>query len=136
MGMNILTLLIPKQDVDVIDAGDTLRQAVSKMSFHHYQNIPVLSKQGHYLYSISSGDLLFYMAEHGINLIQAEEVPLELVPVFRPVIPLPITASLQEVRTSLLDQNYVPMVDDKGIFVGIITRKRFALAAMRLVEDE
>ncbi len=133
--MNVLTLLIPKHDVDVITSGDTLRQAISKMNYHHFQNIPIISEQGHYLYSISSGDLLFYLTEHNLTLKEAEEVSLEVVPVFRQVIPLPITASMEEIRDLLLDQNYVPMVDDKGIFIGIITRKSFASKAMTLIKE-
>lgn len=133
--MNVLKLLLPKQDVDVIEIGDTLRQAVSKMSYHHYSVIPVLSKQGHYLYSISAGDLLFYMAEHNLTLKEAENWPLDAVPVHRSIPSLPITASLSEIKDHLRDQNYAPMVDDNGVFVGIITRKSFVTQAMKLIEE-
>ncbi len=133
--MNVLSLLILKQDVYVLNENDTLRQAVEKMSHHHYQNIPILSDAGKYINSVSAGDLLTCMAEREIDLRGAEEVPLKDVPIFRPIRPLKITATLNDIRLSLLDQNYVPLIDDQGVFFGIITRKSFATHAMKLIDE-
>ncbi len=133
--MNVLTLLVPKKDVDTITSGDTLRQAVSKLNFHHYADIPVLSEQGHYLYSISAGDMLFYITEKELTLRESESVSIDVVPVHRPARALPVTATVKEIGQVLLEQNYVPLVDERGIFMGIITRKRFATNAMKYVED-
>lgn len=133
--MNVLTLLVPKKDVDTITSGDTLRQAVSKLNFHHYADIPVLSEQGHYLYSISAGDMLFYMAEKELTLRESENVSIDVVPVHRSARALPFTATVKEIGQVLLEQNYVPLVDERGIFMGIITRKRFATNAMKYIED-
>lgn len=133
--MNVLTLLLPKAEVDHIESGDTVRQAISKLNYHHYGALPVLSKQGHYLYSVSTSDLLYFMAERDLSLQEAENVAVDEVPIFRPNPSLPVTASLRDIHLKLLDQNYCPLVDDKGIFVGIITRKGFVSKAMRLVEE-
>ncbi|MBQ7243958.1 MAG: CBS domain-containing protein [Bacilli bacterium] len=126
--MNILTVLTPKSEVSVLDGGDTLRAAIEKMSHYHFATIPVLSGQGHYLYSISTSDILFYLKENDMTLREMESVPLEVVPIYRPILPLPVTSTEEEVSNALMNQNYVPLVDDKGIFIGIITRKRLVLA--------
>ena len=126
--MNVLTALTPKSEVAVLEGGDTLRAAVQKMSHHHFLMIPVLGSEGHYLYSISTGDILFYLTENDMTLKEMETVPLERVPIYRPIMPLKVTASAKEVQRALMAQNYVPMVDERGIFIGIITRKKLVAA--------
>jgi len=37
--------------------------------------------------------------------------------------PIHIYAKLEEVLTQVMDQNFVPVIDDRGMFMGIITRK-------------
>ena len=130
--MNVFSLLILKQDVYVLTEGNTVRQAVETMNFHHYQNIPILTQKGCYVNSISSGDLLSFMSKEGIDLREAEQVAVEKVPIYRPIKALSTTASIEEIRDCLLDQNYVPLVDDQGVFFGIITRRRFVANAMEL----
>ena len=122
--MNLLSCLIPKAQVSHLDGGDSLRKAIHKMSAHHFANIPVLGGQGHYLYSISTGDILFYLQENDLTLHEMEAVPIEQVPIYRPMMALPITAREEEVEMALSNQNYVPFVDERGIFIGIITRKK------------
>ena len=129
-GMNILSLLIPKSAVASLEGDDTLRAAAAKMAHHRYATIPVLSKQGHYLYCISTGDILFYLQEKDLTLREMEEVPLSTVPIYRPLTALPVTASSQTVIDALLNQSFVPMVDERGIFVGIVTRKALAEALL------
>lgn len=133
--MNILTLLILKKDVESLTLGDSVRQAIEKMNYHHYQHIPILTEKGKYVNSVSTGDLLSFMSAHRLELHDAELVPVEKVAIYRPIAPLRITATLQDIHHALLDQNYVPMIDDQGVFIGIITRKRFVSAAMRLIEE-
>ena len=37
--------------------------------------------------------------------------------------PIRIYAKLEEVLVQVMDQNFVPVIDDRGMFMGIITRK-------------
>ena len=34
-----------------------------------------------------------------------------------------ITASMEELLSSAMNQNFIPVVDDAGIFIGLVTRK-------------
>ena len=122
---NCLSALIPKAEVAVIDGGDSLRQAVEKLNHYHYAEVPVLGSEGHYLYSISSSDILAFLQNRELTLREMEAVHLSEVPIYRPIVPLPINADEETVVKALLGQNYVPMVDEHGIFIGIITRKSF-----------
>ena len=113
--MNLLSFLIPKSEVHTLNGGDTLRMAVHKMSHHHYQ-------------LISTGDILFYLQENDMTLKEMEHVAIESVPVYRPLMALPVSASDEDIGKVLTNQNYVPLVDERGIFIGIITRKRYVEA--------
>ena len=59
--MNILSLLMPKTLVAYIEEDDTIRQGLEKMRAHGYTAIPVLSKDGHYMGTVSEGDFLWHM---------------------------------------------------------------------------
>ncbi len=38
--------------------------------------------------------------------------------------PVPVTATARELLDMAVDQNFVPVVDDKDSFIGIVTRQR------------
>ena len=126
--MNLLSCLIPKAQVATLEGGETVRAAVQKMSYHHFTAIPVIGSEGHYLYSISTGDILFYLQENDMTLKQMEDVPLEVIPIHRPLMALSVDASEGEIESALMNQNFIPMVDERGIFIGIVTRKRLVEA--------
>ena len=129
--MNYIAGLIPKADVAYLDGTDTIRQAVEKMTFTHYQAMPVLGSQGHYLYSVSANDILCYLHDRTLSLHDMELIPLSDVPIYRPIMALSIAATPKEVEDALMSQNYVSMVDDKGIFIGIITRRSYIEAVRK-----
>ena len=70
--MNVLFYLIPKKDVYFLESDCTIRQALEKMEYHHYSSIPVLNKNGEYVSSLSDGDLLWYIKNHGLSLKDVE----------------------------------------------------------------
>ena len=47
--MNILFFLTPKSEVAYISEEDTLRQALEKMEYHKYSAIPIISRTGRYI---------------------------------------------------------------------------------------
>ena len=57
--MNILFFLTPKSEVAHIYEDDTVRQALDKMEGFRYSTIPLLSKDGTYVGTITEGDLLW-----------------------------------------------------------------------------
>ena len=61
--MNILFFLTPKEDVAHVDEDDTMRQVLEKMEHHGYTAIPLLSREGKYIGTITEGDLLWEMRE-------------------------------------------------------------------------
>lgn len=121
--ITVLSLLVPKAQVAFVRKSDTVRQVLEKMSHHRFEQIPVLDDAGHYVDSLALGDLLFYLVSNQLNYNLINHIPLSDVPRNRNVCPLPVSTPLKSLIPYLVEQNYVPMVDDKGIFIGIITRK-------------
>lgn len=122
--MNILFLLIPKKNVDYLFADFTVRQAVEKMNVNRYSTIPVLDRRtGHYVRSVTSSDILTFITEHKYNWAMLENIPLVDVPSSREIRAVSCYAEESDLIANIIEQNYVPVVDDKDVFIGIVTRK-------------
>ena len=128
--MNIAFLLQPKNDTAFLYDDFTLRQGLEKMRHHGYTAIPVIDREGRYITTISEGDFLwFILRDQGDG--DLEEVPVQTLEnaMIRDVMhedrnpPVLITATTEELVERGLEQNFIPVVDDWGSFIGIITRK-------------
>ena len=124
--MNILFFLTPKSDVDYIFEDETLRQTVEKMEHRKFSCIPILNKEGKYTGTISEGDLLWGIKRLNINITdlkQMEDVSIMAIPRRATYKPVHADADMEDLLDRAINQNYVPVIDDKGSFIGIITRK-------------
>ena len=124
--MNILFFLTPKSDVAYIFEDETLRQTVEKMEHRKFSCIPILNKEGKYTGTISEGDLLWGIKRLNINITdlkQMEDVSIMAIPRRATYKPVHADADMENLLDRAIYQNYVPVIDDKGSFIGIITRK-------------
>lgn len=122
--MNIVFLLKPKSSVAYVYDDNTMRQALEKLRTHGYTAIPVISHSGAYVGTISDGDLLWFLVDKQIpNLKNAEHYAVRDLLVRGRHQPVRITATMQDLLAGVMDKNFVPVVDDRDMFVGIITRK-------------
>ena len=124
--MNILFFLTPKSDVAYIFEDETLRQTVEKMEHRKFSCIPILNKEGKYTGTISEGDLLWGIKRLNINITdlkQMEDVSITAIPRRATSKPVQADADMENLLDRAINQNYVPVIDDKGSFIGIITRK-------------
>ena len=124
--MNILFFLTPKSDVAYIFEDETLRQTVEKMEHRKFSCSPILNKEGKYTGTISEGDLLWGIKRLNINITdlkQMEDVSIMAIPRRATYKPVHADADMEDLLDRAINQNYVPVIDDKGSFIGIITRK-------------
>lgn len=122
--MNILFFLLPKSKIAYVQDDFTLRQTVEKLHFHHYTAIPVLDQEGKYLRTVSEGDILYYLKDHdGMDFKMAEDVSISEVKSDREILPIHSMARMEDLYQLALGQNFVPVTDDKGVFIGIVTRQ-------------
>ena len=121
--MNLLFFLTPKQDVLYIYEDFTLRQTLEKWANQRYATIPVLRRNGEYLGTMTEGDLLWGIKNtHGLDLESSEEVPISSFARRRDYKAVPVTTSMNELFSAVLDQNFVPVVDDRNVFIGLVRR--------------
>ena len=123
--MNILFFLTPKAMCAYIEADDTLRQAMERMERSGYSALPVLDKNGKYCGVVTEGDLLWTVKRVcGLDLRQTEEHSISEIQPRRAVQPVRVDTRVEDLISVAADQNFVPVVDDKGDFIGIVTRSR------------
>lgn len=121
--MNLLFFLTPKQDVLFIYEDFTLRQTLEKWSNHRFATIPVLRRNGEYLGTITEGDILWGIKNlHGLDLDASEDVPISSFAHRRDYKAVPVTTDMNALLETSIDQNFVPVVDDRRVFIGIVRR--------------
>ena len=121
---NILFFLTPKAMCAVLYDDFTIRQALEKMEVAGYAAIPILNRRGEYRGTLTEGDLLWAMKNMCyMDMRQAEARRIMEIPRRKDNVPVRITASMQDLIERASHQNFVPVVDDYGAFIGLITRK-------------
>lgn len=122
--MNILFFLTPKCDVAYVKEEDSLRNTLEKMEFHRYSAIPVLSKDGKFSGTLTEGDLLWEIKNQlNLDLKEAEKVLVKDIPMRKHFEAVGINSSMEGLVARSLTQNFVPVVDDLGHFIGIVKRR-------------
>ena len=122
--MNILFFLTPKKDIAYIFQDDSLRQAMEKMEHRRYSCIPMISRTGKYIGTITEGDLLWGIKnQYNLNLREAETIPVTTINRRMDYLPVNGSYDMEGLIDKALNQNFVPVVDDRDYFIGIITRK-------------
>lgn len=121
--MNIAFFLTPKEEVIWISADSTMRQAIEKMEYHRYSAMPLLDDGGRYAGTITEGDILWYM-KHTPNMSfkDTEQILVEDIPKYQHNKPVSINSHIEDLILLSVNQNFIPVVDDHDIFIGIIKR--------------
>lgn len=121
--MNVLRFLTPKIEVEYVNIDNTVRQGLEKMKFHGYAAIPVIDDEGLYKGTVTEGDFLWALYNNNNpDLKKLEKTPLSSI-IRHDYQPVLASASIDEILTRAYYQNFVPVVDDRGVFIGIIKRK-------------
>lgn len=121
--MNLLFFLTPKQDVLYIYEDFTLRQTLEKWANQRFATIPVLKRNGEYVGTITEGDILWGMKNlHGLDLEASEDVPIASFPRRRDYKAVTVTTDMPTLLRAAIDQNFVPVVDDRNVFIGMMRR--------------
>lgn len=122
--MNFLYYLLPKEKVAYINENSTLRQAMEKMEYHRYTSVPIINKEGKYIGVLREGDILWYVKNlKEFDIENAEKIFINDIPRKKDHNQVTVTATFEELVKLAIDQNFVPVVDDRNTFIGIVTRK-------------
>ena len=120
---NILFFLTPKAMCAFVYDDYTVRQALEKMESSGFAALPILSKNGEYRGTLTEGDLLWALKNLCyLDMRQAEARRIMEIARRRDHIPVRVTANMHDLVARASTQNFVPVVDDKDTFIGIVTR--------------
>lgn len=126
--MNILFFITPKIEVEYIYDDYTLRQSMEKMEYHRYTSIPIINKNGEYIGTITEGDLLWEVKHwletnnEEFNLKSLENIKIKDIKKYNKNEAISINSDMESLINLAVNQNFVPVVDDQNIFIGIIKR--------------
>jgi CBS domain-containing protein len=121
--MNIAFFLTPKNEVAYLHTSMTMRQALEKMQYHRYSAVPLVDKAGRYAGTLTEGDLLWYLKDHPeMSFKDTDKVRLKNIPKRVNNTPVSIDADILDLVDLAKNQNFVPVVDDTRIFIGIVKR--------------
>ena len=111
--VNIAKILVPKACTRVLHEDDTVRQGLETMAFHGFTTIPG-----------TEGDFLRHLLAKGNTEMHYHE-QFRVGDIIRKDFyrSLPITADTDLVIQIIRFQNYIPIVDDRNVLCGLLTRK-------------
>lgn len=127
--MNIAYFLKTKAEVSYLYENYTLRQGLEEMRKHGHTAIPVLSRDNKYIGTISEGDFLWFLIDdrreqlYRTNLKNIDKIKIKDIFKKGKNPSVRITATMDEMMMRAMDQNFIPVVDDRNYFIGIITRR-------------
>ena len=134
---NILFFLTPKAMCAFLYDDFTLRQALEKMESAGFAALPILNKRGEYRGTLTEGDLLWAIKNMCyMDMRQAEAHRIMEIARRKDNIPVRVTTSMHDLVERASTQNFVPVVDDKDAFIGIVPRSAIIKYCLRSLFPE
>ena len=134
---NVLFFLMPKAMCAYVYDDYTIRQALEKMESAGYAALPILNRYGEYRGTLTEGDLLWALKNMCyMDMRQAEARRIMEIERRKDNVPVRVTTSMHELVERATSQNFVPVVDDKDAFIGIITRRAIIKYCQQLFAEE
>ena len=89
-----------------------------------YAALPILNEKGEYCGTLTEGDRLWAVKNLcGMDLRQTENHRIMEIARRRDNVPVSVTTSMQDLINRASEQNFVPVIDDKNTFIGLVTRR-------------
>ncbi|MBQ2678691.1 MAG: CBS domain-containing protein [Firmicutes bacterium] len=120
---NIAFFLTPKNEVAFLYDDFTLEESLQKMRLYGYTSIPVITRKCKYVGTISEGDFLWYITDNNIRKDEYNDITVKEIDNKEKIQPVRITVGIDEILEKSMNQNFIPVIDDMGTFIGIVTRK-------------
>lgn len=119
--MNVIGMMRPKYSTTYLEAEDTLRDGLDIMKKSGYTAVPVIDREGRYVGTVKEGDFLWKLLEEGENILDKVRIKDIIRKDWN------MAATDEEDTGALINramiQNFIPVVDDRGCYIGIITRR-------------
>lgn len=122
--MNILFFLTPKTNVSYLYDDYSVAKALKTIWTSNYTALPMINREGKYIGTVTEGDFLWNLLSpdaitpENLHTLKVGQLPRKVQHK-----PVSISATMEDLLTTAKDQNFVPVVDDNKVFIGIVTRK-------------
>lgn len=125
--MNIASFLVPKSEVAYLRDDMTLRQGLEKLRRSGFNAIPVIDMEDRYVGVVSVADFLWNILAYNQSLEDITLKSLESMTVRDflqngKVKAARIDTAMENLLERAKSQNFVPVIDDRSVFIGIVTR--------------
>jgi CBS-domain-containing membrane protein len=93
------------------------------MEKYRYTAIPLIDNKGRYVGTLTEGDLLWKLKNTpDLNFKNTDGVLLREIPTRMNNKSVRINSDMKDLISLAVNQNFVPVIDDKNVFIGIIKR--------------
>lgn len=122
--MSIAFYLTIKSQVIFETPDATIRQLMERLDHHNLTAIPILDYDGKYVATVTEGDILRQIRKlkHSQVFKDLEKLKVTDLERRKNYQPVRIDADMKDLLFIVEHQNFVPVVDDQGVFIGIIKR--------------
>ena len=128
------TFLTPAENLAVLIDSHNADHAILLLSQMTYTRVPVVTDKKEFVGTIGLRDILAYQMEQ--ELSQEAMADTDIVHMTKKdVAAVAPDYTLTDVLHKLVDESFLPVVDEEGIFQGIITRKSILKAVNALLHD-
>ena len=135
--MNIAFFLTPKNEVIYEKPSSTMRQALERMEYHRYAAVPLINEKGNYVGTLTEGDLLWQLKNTpNLSFSDTNKILIKDIPRHICNTPVTINSDIESLISLAKDQNFVPVVDDNNVFIGIIKRSDILSYCFNLLYDD
>ena len=136
--MNIMLFLTHKSDITYLFDDYTIEEGLNILRETSYTAVPLISRDGTYIGTVTEGDFLWALTD--VKIWESRNT-LRMDSVQRHVMNKPVRADAQitDLLNTAMNQNFVPVIDDRNCFVGIVTRKRildYCLSEMEKIPSQ
>lgn len=122
--MNILFFLTPKSEVEFVYNDDTLQHVMDALEESTYSALPIINHKGEYKGTVSEGDVLWTLKNHKESSIEELcETKLSKLNHKQHNKPVKANAQVKDLIYRAVNQNFVPVIDDDDVFIGIVKRR-------------
>ena len=128
------TFLTPAENLAVLIDTHNADHATLLLSQMTYTRVPVVTAEKVFIGTIGLRDILAYQMEHHLSdEVMADTDIVHMTQKNGAVVAPDFT--ITEIFHKLVDESFLPVVDNNGIFQGIITRKSILKAMNALLHD-
>ena len=136
--MNIMFFLTHKSEVCYLYDDMGLKEGLDKLHESGYHAIPLISREGEYIGTVTEGDFLWMMCTCGEIIGKQKTISLQMCDLPRRCDNKAVAANAQvlDVLSHASNQNFVPVNDDRNMFIGIVTRRKIFEYCKELLKNK